>query len=97
MIDFKVLTSNIITFLKDGGNNNLKAPKGICPNCWGREEYGGNFYTRMKNHGIDINSPNPEVGWINDYVEKNLAPIALFKEDDKHYCSTCKMSFHIED
>ena len=96
MNQYTKIAKSLIAFLKSNSDNTTEPPEGLCPNCWGREEYGGKFFERVKNHGFDINSSNPEVGWINDYVEKHLAPIVLFKEDDKHYCSRCKLSFHVE-
>jgi hypothetical protein len=28
--------------------DNNPVPEGYCPNCWGREEYGGKFYSAIK-------------------------------------------------
>ena len=76
--------------------NTDSAPVGLCPNCWGRQEYGGNFYTAVKNHGLDVNSKYPEVGWIKDYAETHLKGIALQRDGDKLVCESCKISYRVE-
>ena len=88
------IADSIIHFLKSGQEKKKSiAPQGICPNCWGREEYGGHFYERLKNHGVDINSSDPDIGWINDYAEKHLRGIKLHEEEGALVCSKCKYSF----
>ena len=32
-----------------------ETPKGFCPNCWGLQEYGGQFFEAIKNENIDLN------------------------------------------
>ena len=86
------LINSLLTVLKKG-NSNESVPEGFCPNCWGRQEYGGNFYQAVRNHGLDANAKEPEVGWIQDYVNKNLSPIVLHKEGDEYNCSRCKTSY----
>lgn len=33
---------------KDTGNTSENAPEGICPNCWGKQEWEGDFYKLNK-------------------------------------------------
>jgi len=68
-------------------------PDGFCPNCWGRNEYGGKFYEALKNENIDINNINEKKGWIQDYADKHLAGLQLKQTDDGTICSTCKVSY----
>ena len=87
---------NIVQSLLDHLKSNKKvseAPEGLCPNCWGRQEYGGNFYEAVKNHGLDVNSKYPEVGWIKDYAETHLKGIKLETTDEAVACPNCKISF----
>ena len=93
MTDIKGIAQNLLNFLKRNSASSSETPEGLCPNCWGREEYGGKFFERVKNHGLDVNSSNPEVGWITDYVEKHLSPISLQEENDEYYCTTCKFTY----
>ena len=49
------LINSLLTVLKKG-NSIESVPEGFCPNCWGRQEYGGNFYQAVRNHGLDVNA-----------------------------------------
>ena len=69
------------------------APEGVCPNCWGRTEYGGQFYEAVKNNHTDVNSPNPNVGWIQDYANKHLSGIVLQQQGDDLVCQKCKLTY----
>ena len=91
------IVTSLIGFLKvRKKSDKQEAPEGLCPNCWGRQEYGGNFYEAVKNHGLDINSKYPEVGWIKDYAETHLKGIRLQQKDDSIGCPTCKISYRVE-
>ena len=87
-------TKSLFSFLKNKKNSEkVETPDGFCPNCWGRQEFAGKFYDAVKNHGLDVNSKNPEVGWITDYAEKHLKGIRLIDQDDKTVCQYCKISY----
>jgi hypothetical protein len=69
-------------------------PSDFCPNCWGRQEYGGNFYEAVKNEGVDINNINEKKGWIEAYATKNLNNVRLHKKDDGTVaCKSCKVGY----
>ena len=68
-------------------------PEGFCPNCWGRQEYGGQFYEAVKNYGVDINNTDPKVGWIQEYADKHLLGIQLKKKDDMLVCQNCNLTY----
>ncbi len=83
------LAERLISFLK-----RKEAPEGMCPNCWGREEYGGKFYDAVKNNHTEIHSSKPNVGWIQAYAEQHLSDIQLVKkDDDKAVCPKCKLTY----
>lgn len=90
--------NNIATFLKKKAKNEtIVAPQGFCPNCWGRQEYGGNFYNAMKSEGIDIaNNIDQKKGWIQDYVNKNLSSIVLQRKGTSKTCSVCYSIYNHE-
>jgi hypothetical protein len=71
---------------KSTGNTTKKAPEGICPNCWGKQEWEGEFYKKIK-----TGTPNDKTyeNFINDVAIK-LDKITLKK--DILVCETCKMS-----
>ncbi|PKH49405.1 hypothetical protein CXF68_01315 [Tenacibaculum sp. Bg11-29] len=86
---------NIITNLKNyfetkyKENDSLKAPEGVCPNCWGKAEWEGEFYSKIKANNITPNH-NTYDSFINK-VAKKLDKITL--KEDILVCETCKTSF----
>ena len=74
----------------------VAAPEGVCPNCWGREEYGGQFYEAIKNRGIDATHPEKNAGWIQEYAETHLKGIHLARQGDQDVCPKCKVSYRPE-
>jgi hypothetical protein len=64
-----------------------------CPNCWGREEYGGKFYQVAKSRGIDVNSKEPQQGWIKEYADNHLSHLKLKKHADGLICEGCKLNY----
>jgi len=84
---------SIVNFLTNK-KENQKAPEGFCPNCWGRQEYEGQFFEAMKKEGVDVNHLSDKVGWVQDYADKHLAGIKLHEEGA--VCSKCKLSYRAE-
>ncbi|CAA0208609.1 conserved hypothetical protein [Tenacibaculum maritimum] len=85
---------NIITNLKNyfkkksEGDETLKAPEGICPNCWGKQEWDGEYYTKIK-----VNNITPEHNTYNSFINEvaqKLDKITL--KEDVLICETCKIS-----
>lgn len=73
---------------KSEGNKTLKAPVGICPNCWGKQEWEGEFYKKIKVHNITPENKTYN-NFINEVAQK-LDKISL--KDDILTCETCKVS-----
>ena len=74
---------------KSEGNETLKVPEGVCPNCWGKAEWEGEFYSRIKANNItpDHNTYN---SFINEVAQK-LDKITL--KEDTLICETCEMTY----
>ena len=88
------IVDSLLTFLKkNSANESSEPPEGLCPNCWGRQEYGNQFYEAVKNSNVDVNTKNPEVGWITDYANKHLMDIQLVDQGDGLVCKKCKISY----
>jgi len=73
-------------------------PNSLCPNCWGREEYGGQFYNRIKQENLDVNSIDSNVGWVGAYANKHLRGIALKRTGNGQelVCEKCTTSYQSE-
>jgi len=66
-----------------------KTPKGVCPNCWGKQEWDGEFYKKIKAKNITPES-NIYTNFIHQVVEK-LDKITL--KEDIYTCETCNISY----
>ena len=66
-----------------------KVPEGVCPNCWGTQEWDGEFYEKIKAINITPES-NTYTSFINEVVAK-LDKITL--KEDTYECKTCSMKY----
>ena len=89
------LYQSIISFFKSQGSEST--PQGLCPNCWGRQEYGDKFYQAALNSNVDFNKPDPKLGWIQSYVDQHIEKIQLKKHDDELVCQNCKIVYRPSD
>jgi len=67
-------------------------PESFCPNCWGRQEYEGEFKEAAKEAEITLTNIDQKKGWIDAYASKNLYGIKLEKKGNKIVCPTCQLS-----
>lgn len=88
------LIGNIIDYLKaKETGEGPKAPEGLCPNCWGTQEYEGKFYHAIKNQKVDVNSSSEFLGWVQDYANKHLLGIQIKTQAEEKACEKCKLSY----
>lgn len=64
-------------------------PDGLCPNCWGRQEYEGEFFEAVKADGLNTLNLESKKGWVEAYIEKNLTGIQLQPTDSGLVCNYC--------
>lgn len=65
------------------------APKGVCPNCWGNQEWDGEFYKKISSKNISSNS-QVYTSFVKKVV-RNLDKITL--KGDAYLCETCNMQY----
>ncbi|NER09015.1 hypothetical protein SAMN06265375_1011504 [Muriicola jejuensis] len=70
-----------------------ESPEGLCPNCWGTQEYEGKFYEAVRNWDADVKTKDIDAGWIRDYVKKHLFPISLKQQEEGKVCENCKVIY----
>ncbi|MTB49410.1 hypothetical protein [Lewinella sp. W8] len=78
---------------KSSASSRSGVPDGLCPNCWGRAEYGGQFYDAVRNRGLDANHKDEDVGWVQDYATKHLTGIVLHRSEGQLLCRKCKVTY----
>ena len=85
------LKENLKRFFKAKANNEKTnaTPDGVYPNCWGRQEWEGEFYKRIKANNINLES-NVYNNFINEVVS-NLDEITL--KEDTYECTTCHIKY----
>ena len=89
------LTDSIKRFFKAKENREPvgEAPEGVCPNCWGRQDWEGNYYKKIKAKNITPES-NTYTSFIHEIATK-LDKITL--KEDTYECLTCETNFKNEE
>ena len=80
-------------FKKSPDQTSGKAPPGLCPNCWGSQEYDGKIRKMYVDKQIDVNNHEANYAFIQDFVVNNLSGIKLVTENKSLQCPSCKTSF----
>ena len=86
------LYNTLKTFLVNN-NKSVETPEGVCPNCWGRQEYQGKFFEAVKREGIDTQNITEKKGWIQAYAEQHLSGIELSKNEPINTCVSCGLKY----
>ncbi|GAB5527725.1 MAG: hypothetical protein Roseis2KO_55970 [Roseivirga sp.] len=73
--------------------NPLPTPEGVCPNCWGQQEYGGKAIDLMEDKQIDVNNSNTRHAFIKDFVVNHVSGIQLKKHSQGYVCPTCQVAY----
>ena len=75
---------------KAEGNTSANAPEGICPNCWGKQEWEGEFYKLNKGNKL-VGNDQTYTNFIHKIVENNIEGITI--KEDSYDCETCKVNY----
>ena len=86
-----MLFENIKNYFKKKSQNQETglAPEGICPNCWGKQEWEGQFYEHMRAENIA-----PESDTYNNFIKnvtRKLGEITL--KEGSYTCTTSQISY----
>jgi len=85
------LIQNLKSYFKKKENKEETgpAPEGVCPNCWGKQEWEGEYYKFMKGQ-----NGNPSEETYNNFVQdvaRKLDKITL--KENTYTCETCKVKY----
>ena len=65
------------------------APEGVCPNCWGKQEWDGQFYEKIKAKNI-----TPETNTYNSFIHEVVQKLdKITLKEDTYTCSTCNIKY----
>lgn len=74
---------------KSKGENTIITPENVCPNCWGKQEWDGEFYKKIKAKNITPDNKT-YTSFIHE-VAKKLDKITL--KSNSYSCETCKTAY----
>ena len=72
------------------------APEGVCPNCWGDQEYDDVIRKKYKDVQIEVNNKESKHAFIQDFVVTHLDGIKLKSAVHGTECPTCKVVYKNE-
>lgn len=64
--------------------------QGVCPNCWGQQQYDGKFREMARDKQVDVNNHEARHSFIQEFVVDHVTGIHLQKEDSGLHCPKCK-------
>ncbi len=81
---------------QDGLSKKELVDVGVCPNCWGRQEYQDEFkqFTFDKTKSNINHDKSNQKAFIEQFVETHVTGIKLKNEGDKVVCPKCNAGFH---
>jgi hypothetical protein len=89
-VNFGMIKQLLSFFNKSKAEVADSCPDGLCPNCWGEQEYDGVIRKMYVDKQIDVNNHEANHAFIKDFVVKHVEGIHLRKGDDGMQCPTCK-------
>ena len=85
------IVENLINFFKQPASETVgKAPEGVCPTCWGIQEYDGEVRELYKDKQIDVNNHEANHNFIKEIVVARIDGIKLVKGTSGFVCPNCK-------
>jgi len=81
---------------KKDSRQKIETPEGVCPNCWGKQEYDKKIRVLMNDKQIDVNNKSAKHAFIKEFVVNNIDGIRLKKNNNSYECPSCKASMPIK-
>ncbi len=78
-------------FKKPQDETENQVPEGLCPNCWGEQEYDKTIRELYIDKQIDVKNHSANHAFIQNFVVNKIEGIHLKKGDNGLTCPTCKM------
>ena len=71
---------------KEKGSNSSDSPEGMCPNCWGYNEWDGEYYEVIKDKHLTPGGDRYD-SFISKIVDKHIK--TTHKHENKYICTSC--------
>ena len=93
-LNTKTMIEALIKFFKKPKEETKNIPPdGLCPNCWGEQEYDNQIREMLKDKQIDVNNHAANYAFIQEFMITNLNGIKLKKGNNSLECPTCKVVY----
>ena len=83
----------IAFFKKTAQETNNETPEGVCPNCWGNQEYDSVIRELYQDHQIDVNNGQANHNFIQNVGVNKIEGIKLKKGNNGLVCPTCRVNY----
>ena len=84
------IIEKIIQFFKHSSEETKdNVLEGVCPNCWGEQEYDNKIRAMYEDKQIDVNDHTANYAFIQEFVVNHVNGIQLVKEHDRLLCPSC--------
>ncbi len=70
-----------------------QTPDGLCPNCWGKQEYDNVIRELYDDKQIDVNNHKAHYAFVQDFIVNRVNGIRLIKGNDSSECPTCRTKY----
>lgn len=80
-------------FKKPATETKNQTPEGMCPNCWGSQEFDGIIREMYVDKQIDVNNHKANHAFIQDFVVNKINGIQLKKGNNSMECPSCRVKF----
>lgn len=88
------LTKSILNyFSKKNKGEAIKSPEGVCPNCWGTQDYDNQFRELFEDKQIDVNNHEVNYAFIQDFIVNHVNGIKLKTDKTAVVCPTCRVRY----
>lgn len=84
------MIENLIAFFKKpAGETISQVPEGLCPNCWGKQEYDKVIRELYIDKQVNVNNHQANHSFIQKFVIEKIDGIHLKKGNNGYECPTC--------
>jgi len=83
----------IAFFKKTAQETNNETPEGVCPNCWGNQEYDSVIRELYQDHQIDVNNGQANHNFTQNVLVNKIEGIKLKKGNNGLVCPTCQVNY----
>jgi len=88
------MIEKLISFFKlSKDETENKVPDGVCPTCWGHQEYDSKIRKLYQDKQIDVNNHEANHAFIQKFVVENIRGIQLVRDNNMMRCPKCNKQY----